>query len=429
MKKHMNNNPTTIQQTCSALFSSLVHDYLEQGTERSSVSGRGAEEEDWSVSDSVIVSGSGSEEPALRRWRRYLFPLRERLLFYVRTPMQLTFLQPLFARLNRSFLLLCEFDVEQSGVTLPDTVHYIEFCPIEGRRFLHPRLAERLPALHAYCDSVTSLVSVLCPTGLVTVGRPSYKEKVWRLMAEADGVHSLALDNDSAPDAGEKAAETVLRLNDVFPYQQVRSHAYTCLHLGCGTFPIREWMNTDVREKGGIYLLDVSRPFPFADNVFERIFSEHLLDCLSLPDALNMLSECWRVLQPGGRIRISTLDLDFPMRLWREPDEPSHKRYVEWVAGMKKSEAALLNRLWPEKDYPPMLAVNHFMRHWGRQMVYDRNTVRHLLERSGFRQVEYYAPGQSDDARLCRLEQHGKAVPLWVNRLETMTMEAIKPIK
>jgi predicted SAM-dependent methyltransferase len=71
------------------------------------------------------------------------------------------------------------------------------------------------------------------------------------------------------------------------------------------------WLNTDIYLNGrSVTYLDVTQRFPFQDNTFAYVTAEHMIEHLAYEDAKTMLSECYWVLQPGGRVRIATPDLE-----------------------------------------------------------------------------------------------------------------------
>jgi SAM-dependent methyltransferase len=55
---------------------------------------------------------------------------------------------------------------------------------------------------------------------------------------------------------------------------------------------------------------------PLSDDSVELIYTSHLLEHLFRDDAIQLLSECWRVLKSGGRIRICVPDLAHVMALY-----------------------------------------------------------------------------------------------------------------
>ena len=56
--------------------------------------------------------------------------------------------------------------------------------------------------------------------------------------------------------------------------------------------------------------LDVTRPLPFRDDVFEAALGSHVLEHLAPDEAAALLRELRRVLAPGGVLRIAVPDLD-----------------------------------------------------------------------------------------------------------------------
>jgi predicted SAM-dependent methyltransferase len=105
------------------------------------------------------------------------------------------------------------------------------------------------------------------------------------------------------------------------------------LNLGCGEQVVDGWLNVDyalgarvskipvIRElaqKTGIFhttwdkrifLTNLTKDFPWEDNSIETIYSSHTLEHFTRAQGQHFLRECFRVLQPGGTIRIVIPDL------------------------------------------------------------------------------------------------------------------------
>ena len=105
------------------------------------------------------------------------------------------------------------------------------------------------------------------------------------------------------------------------------------LQIGCCKNVLKGWLNTDIslRCLHGIYL-DAGKRFPFPDSSFNYVYSEHLFEHLNYQQGINMLKESYRILKPDGVIRIATPDFQFLLRLYEEPDNPIHKKYIEYSA-------------------------------------------------------------------------------------------------
>jgi predicted SAM-dependent methyltransferase len=82
------------------------------------------------------------------------------------------------------------------------------------------------------------------------------------------------------------------------------------LNLGSGSHLLEECLNADIDPRADIYL-DARRPLKFRDEYFDGIFSEEMIEHISESEGAALLRECFRILKPMGRIRISTPDLDY----------------------------------------------------------------------------------------------------------------------
>jgi len=84
------------------------------------------------------------------------------------------------------------------------------------------------------------------------------------------------------------------------------------LHLGCGAVHYDGWLNIDFGGGPAVDLeLDLTWPLPFENDSCGLIYSEHLLEHFDAPDGVNLLKECYRVLKPGGVIRVAMPSLDY----------------------------------------------------------------------------------------------------------------------
>lgn len=196
------------------------------------------------------------------------------------------------------------------------------------------------------------------------------------------------------------------------------------LHVGCGENILEGWLNTDLtftRKK--IVFLDAGRKFKFKDGSFQYVFSEHIIEHLKFDEAVNMLTECYRVLIPGGTLRIATPGLDFLIKLYNEPDKQIHRDYIEW------SSTKFMPHVSSKISAPnsrKVFVFNNFFKEWGHQIIYDFSTLKNLLELSGFKTIEQYDSGKSGIQELCNLEHHGTVIPEKYNLLETIVIEAKK---
>ncbi len=205
----------------------------------------------------------------------------------------------------------------------------------------------------------------------------------------------------------------------------LNSHEETKLQIGSGPNILNGWLNSDIYPHNGtdtIYL-DASIKFPFPDESFDYIFSEHVIEHLTFYQASNMLQESFRILKSNGRIRIATPDIKFLIRLYTNPTQPIHEKYVKW------SSETFCKEIVDYFGFAPNLStfvINNFFRDWGHQIIYDFESLEFLVRKCGFSQIIRQTVGKSNVLALCDLESHSKIIPEEFNLLETFVLEACK---
>jgi SAM-dependent methyltransferase len=113
------------------------------------------------------------------------------------------------------------------------------------------------------------------------------------------------------------------------------------LHIGCGAHTLSGWLNTDYDPSTlAVMYLDATKVFPFPEETFDYVFSEHMIEHVSYKAGLHMLAECHRVLKPYGTLRISTPDLAFLIDI-------AASRQIQIVTRLYKN---LVQHLWSRRD-------------------------------------------------------------------------------
>ena len=200
----------------------------------------------------------------------------------------------------------------------------------------------------------------------------------------------------------------------------LRAHPSPKLQIGTSKTPLPGWLNTDLTpELPEVVYLDATRPFPFADNVFDCVASEHMIEHVPHADGVAMLRECFRVLKPGGKIRLATPDLRMLAGLIAPEKTAQQKEYVDWI----------IAREMPEVDEcRAVFVLNNAFRAWGHQFLFDLETLKQTMTQCGFENLKNFPPGESDDPALRGLEAHGRAVGNEaMNRFETIIVEGRVP--
>ena len=76
---------------------------------------------------------------------------------------------------------------------------------------------------------------------------------------------------------------------------------------------------------------DLRAALPFKNDEFDGVYHSHVLEHLPRADGERFLRECWRVLLPGGTIRVVVPDLETLARL-----------YLKHLEGAVEGDAELL---------------------------------------------------------------------------------------
>jgi predicted SAM-dependent methyltransferase len=105
------------------------------------------------------------------------------------------------------------------------------------------------------------------------------------------------------------------------------------LNLGCGARLHPAWTNVDIApQSAGVMACNLRGPLPFADASFAAVYHSHVLEHFPHEEAKTFLRECFRVLEPGGVLRVVVPDLEQIARLYLEALERVLQGQGEWQA-------------------------------------------------------------------------------------------------
>lgn len=161
------------------------------------------------------------------------------------------------------------------------------------------------------------------------------------------------------------------------------------INFGSGAAGRPGWINVDVVTSPGVScVVDCRSEQPFADNSARLIFTEHFLEHIEYPlDAQKFLSECRRILKPGGLLRIVV---------------PDAEQYLSayCTEGWQALENLRLLKSGRRDPYFDMIyetkmeLVNMIFRQGNEhKFAYDFETLKHVLEASGFVRVSKMSCG------------------------------------
>jgi predicted SAM-dependent methyltransferase len=162
---------------------------------------------------------------------------------------------------------------------------------------------------------------------------------------------------------------------------------FSKLHLACGTNIINGWANIDLSNDANIINFDLTIPLPVNSETISFIYCEHFIEHISYDQAKRLIGDCYRVLKPGGVLRVST---------------PSLRKLIdEYLAG-RLSE-------WHDVGFFPstpchMMNEGMRSRSWGHEFLYDADELAHLFVDAGFSMVTNVAWRESNYEELKGLE-------------------------
>jgi predicted SAM-dependent methyltransferase len=261
-----------------------------------------------------------------------------------------------------------------------------------------------------------------------------------------------------APDGVRTAVWSSLRVPHFVVRRKVvsnylASHTVRKLQVGCGGNILSGWLNSDLNpvRSMGVYLanlqeareasgaaestrpalrpfrdviyLDATKTLPFPNNTFDYVFSEHMIEHIPYQAAMGLIKEIYRVVKPGGRVRVSTPDLSFLINLYTQDKSDLQLRYITWATDSFLKGTKLPDALSDADTF----VINNFVRNWGHQFIYDQKTLWNAFAQCGFSEIERCNPGVSVDENLRGIESHGRRISDDFNQLESIVVEAVKP--
>lgn len=146
------------------------------------------------------------------------------------------------------------------------------------------------------------------------------------------------------------------------------------LHLGCGRNYKQGFCNVDYSKFADL-VLDLRNPLPFKSDSIDFIYSEHMFEHLEYRFALTHLKECYRILRPGGVVRLVVPDAEKLFSAYVRRDYGFFDQInIEEKVGHAKEHVTLI-------DY-----VNYGVYQFGQHKYsYDRDKLSAFFRMAGFK--------------------------------------------
>ena len=156
------------------------------------------------------------------------------------------------------------------------------------------------------------------------------------------------------------------------------------LEIG-GTSPRAGWIVTNVNALTKLYL-DATTTWPLEDGSVEYLFSDNVIEHITLEQGRAMFAEAARCLQPGGVIRLVTPDIRTHVELYLSGKDPMESPAGQHYSGMGLTVEHPIDLV--------RIPIGSFGHHVG--YVYDFETLASELKRAGFHSPVRRELGESD---------------------------------
>jgi len=105
------------------------------------------------------------------------------------------------------------------------------------------------------------------------------------------------------------------------------------LNIGCGYNRLEGWLNTDNSQDSAADELMEAHDLRLASASAEEIKALQLVEHLGFFKTKYFLSECWRVLAPGGTLTLETPDIEKTFSVFLSGDAAAREAALGWVYG------------------------------------------------------------------------------------------------
>jgi SAM-dependent methyltransferase len=190
-----------------------------------------------------------------------------------------------------------------------------------------------------------------------------------------------------------------LRLTRRGPASRFTNAQDLLVNVGCGSAGLKDWVNIDCFRAEGVTLVrDCRTALPLPSGSARGVFTEHFLEHLDYyEEAPRFLSECIRVLQPGGVLRIIVPDGGKYLSAYCGAGLTAMRSFSPLTALDASSDDRPFSTLGEVVQFrTKMEVVNfHFRQSGQHRFSYDCETLSALLIDCGFEEVTERAFGLS----------------------------------
>lgn len=101
---------------------------------------------------------------------------------------------------------------------------------------------------------------------------------------------------------------------------------------------MKDWINLDLRKSEYVQYCDLRKGIPYPDNTFDVVYSSNIIEHFLYKIGQKFIQELFRVLKPGGTIRLLTPDLERiakeyikNLNAWAQDKSDISRQRYEWI--------------------------------------------------------------------------------------------------
>ena len=196
------------------------------------------------------------------------------------------------------------------------------------------------------------------------------------------------------------------------------------IQFGSGKNILYDWENTDLPKT------DVIKTLAYDNNSVDLIFHEHVIEHLDEVDGYNFMGECYRILKPGGIMRVSCPCIDgliWVYQNWNDINPEFKKEFknkTSFINHVTYGESINYSgKMFLPNDRGIKTYTNGS--NWHRYL-YDKDDFTEKLKLIGFKSIRVVNKHESSVKELQNLERRVGGIFSAFPKEADITLEAIK---
>jgi predicted SAM-dependent methyltransferase len=188
------------------------------------------------------------------------------------------------------------------------------------------------------------------------------------------------------------------------------------LNLGAGPNRYPGWLTADAFKPEADIYMNACRRWPFADQSFDLLYSEHMLEHIVIDRVPYLLSEAFRILKPGGVFRVTVPDLEIHARNYIAKNDAFFRPIIDKYQARISTQR---DKYWLVRSNGGAFMTRAVQRFYRHRWMYDFETLSSCLKEIGFKQCIQQKCGQSLNSAAAAMDRPDRA-------FETLYIDAVK---